>query len=249
MLTAMLDAHAVDFVDAARKDWSDGDELLLERLASEDVEPWGDAPLAEISQPVILAWLRKNGPSPRIATMLLQAWKPKQLARVPVAEWNALEEEGGHLSDFALALLFAVASDPESDLGPRRAVRTYNEVFRRTAGGGTLTKRALKVLAERSGSKTGLSARDLATRMISRAFRSEKWQAAYLLQIEDADALRQVLAHDPSGALVEKLVPALSRGDAPRAQRDVIFEALLATENHAVIQSAWEFVRKYIPWL
>jgi hypothetical protein len=247
MLSAMLQARATDFVNAAREDWSDGDELLLELLASGDVQLSDDVPLAEIPPPAVLAWLKRHGPSPRLAAMLLQVWKRKQLARVPVAEWNALLEEGGQLSDFTLALLFAAASDPESDLGPRRAVRTYEELFRRTKGGAALTKRATKVLSERTQSKTDSSARDMAASLIASAFRTGGWDSASLLDIDDLDALRRVLAHDPSGALAGGLIPTLG-DDTPPGKGKVVYDALMKTEDHDVLHKALKLFRQYIPW-
>ena len=49
--------------------------------------------LAEIPDERILAWLKANGPSPAVTAALLEAWKPKQLVKVPVADWDTLLQQ------------------------------------------------------------------------------------------------------------------------------------------------------------
>jgi hypothetical protein len=244
-LLAILKAPAPALVALARADWPDADALLMEILASADTVPDAERLLNELEPAAVLAWLSEYGPSPQISGILLKAWKPKRLAKVPQAEWKAMLEQGGDLDDLTLARLFAAATDPASGFGPQGAISVYLELLRRLSAG-KLSKRALSVLVGASGRERGSSATEIAARMVAEAFLAGDWPAARLLDITEAEVLRLVLAHDPGGSLAGTLLPVLQKkGHASDAQREVVFDAVEAAEEPDVIRSAVRFFRKY----
>ena len=246
IVSSFVQARSESFLRAARTDWSDGSELLLDALASSKPDAWAATQLAELSPATVLAWLRSNGPAPAIATMLLDVWRPKRLARVPVGEWNALLESGGKPSDYTLALLLRAACSPDSGLGPLRATRAYVELWRRLSNQ-NLKKRACLVLHDAQPEAESTQA--AAATMLASGFAQGKWPSDTLLSIADASALREVLFHDPSDTLAERLEHDLSRGaDASREQAAVIVDAIIEGENEHVVRRFAKRAAKHLPW-
>jgi hypothetical protein len=244
MLRAMLKARATDFAHAAVADWPDGAELLLDAIDSADVELHQTALLEDVPDERVLAWLKAHGPSPPVAAALLEAWKPRRLVKVPVAEWNALQEMGGTLNDFTLTLLFLAATDPDSRLGPKRAVDAYKQLYRR-AESGTLKKKAAKLLCKDIDESRQPA--ECAAARLSAAFLLGDWPIANLLDIDQADAFRKVLRSDDSSVLVQELVPALDRAHASKAQGEAVWDALMAADV-STVKKVMVALRKYVPW-
>ena len=248
MLGAMLRAEARPAVKAALNDWEDGHLLLLDWMATQNGPRWDPELLGLLDSASVVRWLKQHGPEPVLAQAILETWKPKQIAKVPVVEWNALLESEGELNDHAAALLFVAASNPQTDLGPSRAIAAFRELYRRTASGGSLQKRAIRVLDDAAAVEASLSPRDLAGYLLARGFLHGKWNAALLLDLDERP-LRTVIRQDRSGMLAESMMPALRDAKAPRPQRDVIFDALLSAEDHDVLARALRFLRGFVPWM
>lgn len=244
MLHAMLKARATNFAFAVLADWPDGPELLLEAIDAADVELPDPELLDDVPDERVLEWLKANGPSPPVAAALLEAWKPKQLVKVPVAEWNALQEMGGTLSDFTLVLLFLAATDPDSQLGPKRAVAAYEELHRRAAST-ALKKKALKLLPK--DPHESIQPVEQAAARLSAAFLSADWPVTELLKIDQPDAFRRVVRAAGSSELVQKLVPALGRADATKDQGDAVWDALMDADI-STLKKGMVALRKYVPW-
>lgn len=233
MLIAMLKAKAGTFVDAAVKDWPDGAEMLLGAINSEDLAlPSGDI-LQDLPDKVVLAWLTDHGPAPRVAAGLLQAWSSKRLAKVPVEEWDALQEMGVRLTDFTLAQLFLAATDPDTNLGPERAVAAYCELVERIPKG--LKKKASRLLDDalpKSGNRNQGAAERLAT-----AFVVGKWPIHDIFAIADADSFKAVLEAD-SSLLSEKILPALAEVEVSTVQRNAVRDAVEGIEDASALKKA-----------
>jgi len=244
MLRAILNAKANDLISAVLSEWPDGPELVLEAIHSGQVELANPGLLVEIPDERVLAWLKANGPSPTVTAALLEAWKPKQLVRVPVTEWNTLFRAGGKLSDFTLVLLFLAATDPGSQLGAKRAVAAYQELYRRAVSK-ALKKKALGLLAR--DADQSLQPAEQAAARLSNAFLSARWPINDLLEIDKSDAFRQVLRAEGSSTLVQKLIPTLDRAHASKAQGEAVWDALMDGDI-STVRKGLAALRKYVPW-
>ena len=200
--------------------------------------------LAEIPDERILAWLKANGPSPAVTAALLEAWKPKQLVKVPVADWDTLLQTGGRLSDFTLVLLFLAATDPGSQLGPKRAVAAYRELYGRLRSE-ALGKKALKRLARNS--EEHLSPAEQAAARLAASFLKARWAVKDLLEIAEPDAFRDVLGSEGSSTLVQKLIPTLDQAQVSSAQREAVWDALIDSDI-STVRKGLVALRKYVPW-
>lgn len=244
MLAGILTAHSQQFVEKAFESWPDAGELFLDLLDSGTVK-WQTAALMErVERGVALRWLKQNGPSPPVVSVLLEAWKPKQLARIPAAEWAALQDLGEKLDDYTLSLLLVAATNPDSGLGATRAITNYEAISARKG----LGKRAQRHLLGAAGAGKDTSAKDAAALLLNRAVLSAGWHPRELLGIGDPKALRRVLVADDSGEIVRCLVDELGEIELPQEQRKVIFEAVMQTKDHNALHKIISAGRKYIPW-
>jgi hypothetical protein len=247
MLQAILGARALNAARAVASDWPDGEELLIDALAHVRDVAYRNELLGFLQHTSVIEWMRLNGPSAALAEAVLAGWKPKQLAKVPASEWNALLEAGGKLSDYTLALLLVASSDPRSELGPRRAAAAFGELSGRVRSGASLSKRANKVLREACGQSAGVGDEALAAFLLGRGFLSGAWNAAALLDLDDHD-LRIVLQNEPSGALAESVMGTLQHTKASRAQREVVLQSLLASKDSDILTRALKRVWGLVQW-
>ncbi len=245
MLLGMLGAHSQDFTEAALDGWADGPELYLELLA-EGKGTWrSEEYLRGLDRRDIAAWLRKNGPAPRLSTLILEAWKPKHLAVLPGSEWEALWELDEKLSDHHLALYFIAACEPETGLGPQAAINTYQALRERSA----LKPKATKALSKAAIEAGASPAAEPTAALLDLAFRGGGWSPLILLEIEDPAALDAVLVADNSGHIVAQLAEELGDTELPEQTAQLIFDAAMSAEDPGVLRSIIGAGRDFIPWL
>jgi hypothetical protein len=244
MLLGMLGAHSKDFIEAALDSWPDGSELYLELLAEGKGTWHSDEYLRTLDRRTVAAWLRKNGPAPRLSALILEAWKPKHLAALPGPEWEALWELGEKLSDYHLALYFIAACEPESGLGPQSAVDTYQALRERPS----LKSKATKALSEAAIDSGASRAAEPAAALLDLAFRGGGWSPLILLEIEDPAALKAVLVADSSGHIVAQLAEELGDTELPEQTAQLIFDAAMSAEDPSVLRTIIGAGKAFIPW-
>ncbi|HVC07994.1 MAG TPA: hypothetical protein VND98_10475 [Solirubrobacterales bacterium] len=244
MLLGMLGAHSAEFVDAAFAAWPDTPELYLDLLA-EGKGTWrSEHYLAELSRPTVASWLGEHGPAPKVVSVLLEAWKPKHLSVLPAREWQAVKELGAKLSDFHLALYFIAACDPESGLGPARAIEAYEAVLARPR----LKEKAMTALRKAAGKAKSTSRVELAATLLELAFQVGNWKPIALLEIKDRSALKSVLMADRSGEIVGQLVGELGDTELPGPMAQMIFDAAMKIEDQNILRAILNAARDFIPW-
>jgi hypothetical protein len=247
LLQAALEGGAAQFPAAAIASWPDGLELLLEAIHSTGSEADLSGPLEDAKARPVVSWLNANGPSPAVASALLDAWSAKKLEKVPLAEWDHLLESGGTLSDFTLVLLFLAATDPETGFGPQTAVRAYDELYLRLRSASKMKPKALQRLG-RAARDTKASPPKQAGDLLASGFAGGNWPAKHLLLIEKPAALRQVLSSPHAAPLIASLIPILDSSGASKEQGDVVWKALFASQDVSFVEKALTPVREAILW-
>ncbi len=248
MLEAMLEAGASEYGELALADWSDGGELLLEAISRGEGSFNDPGLLESLKVQIVLDWLGENGPAPWVAAALAETWKAKKLSRVPVREWNALLELGATLPEVPLVSLFVAACDPDSKLGSKRALSLFSELYRRFGGQKSLKRRARDLLAEGPAADPDDRPLDQAAAILAGGYVAGNWAAAELLQLDSLEALNSVIRSDSSTTLLRELVTALRKSPelATEEQGNVIWDALMDTENPITLKSALKAVGRKV---
>lgn len=247
LLKGALRAGAGDFAAAAVASWPDATELLLDAIHATGSDAPTPKLLADAKSKIVVPWLQENGPSPAVAAALLNAWPAKKLEKVPVAEWDHLLEKGGDLNDFTLILLFLAATEPSSSLGPRTAIRTYDELFVRLGSKSKLKSKAINRLREAApDQEVGLS--EQAADLLAVGFLEGSWPADELLSISRPAALRQVLASSYAASLIPALIPALDDSEASKQHGEIVWDALFASKDISLIKKTLTPIREAILW-
>lgn len=247
LLEAALMAGEEEFIEASSASWPDGIELLLEAIHSTGSDADLSRPLEDAKSKPVVNWLQANGPSPAVASALLDAWGGKKLEKVPVAEWDHLLESGGTLSDFTLALLFLAAADPDTGLGPQTAVRAFDELHARLRSTAKVKPKALERLREAADDRKAPPPEQI-SELIATGFVGGKWPAEELLSIEDPAALREVLASPGAAPLIAALIPVLDSSGATKKQGEIVWNSLFASEDVSFIEKALTPIREVILW-
>jgi hypothetical protein len=244
MLGAMLGAGASEYGELALADWSDGGELLLEAISHGEGSLSAPGLLESLKVQFVLDWLASNGPAPWVAAALTEIWKAKKLSRVPAREWNALLEIGATLPEVPLVSLFMAACDPDSKLGSKRALWLFSEFYRRFGRQKSLKRRARDLLGEGPASDHDDRPLDQAAATLASGYVTGEWAAAELLQLDSLEALNSVIRADSSTTLLRELVTALKESPelATEEQGNVVWEALMDTENPLTLKSALKAV-------
>lgn len=248
MLEAMIAAGATEYTERALADWSDGGELLLEAISRGEGTFAQPELLDLLKANFILDWLAENGPSPWVSAALTEIWKGKKLSRVPAAEWNALLELGATLPEVPLVSLFVAASNPDSKLGSKRALPLFSELYPRLDKQKSLKRRARVLLADGAAADPDALPLDQAASILACGYVAGDWDAIELLQLDSPKALDAVLRADSSSTLLRELVTSLRKSPdlATEEQGDIIWEALMATENPLTLKSALKAVGRRV---
>jgi hypothetical protein len=247
LLEAALMADGEEFIEAATASWPDGIELLLDAVHSTGSDANLSRPLADAKSKPVVSWLQANGPSPAVASALLDAWGGKKLEKVPVAEWDHLLESGGTLSDFTLALLFLAAADPDTGLGPQTAVRAFDGLYAKLRSAAKLKPKALERLQEAADDRKAPPLEQV-SELLATGFVGGKWPVEELLSIENPAALREVLASPGAAPLIAALIPVLDSSGATKKQGEIIWNSLFASEDVSFIEKALTPLREAILW-
>jgi hypothetical protein len=244
MLLGMLGAHAKDFIEAAFGSWPDGPEIYLELLAEGKGTWHSDEYLRELDRRHTVAWLRNNGPVPKLSVLILEAWKPKHLAGLPGSEWEAMWELGENLSDYHLTLYFIAACEPQSRLGAQTSVDIYQALRERSP----LKPKAAKALSKAAIDAGASSGAEPAAALLDIAFRDGGWSPLILLEIDEPAALEAVLVADGSGHIVAQLAKELGNTELPEQTAQLIFDAAMRAEDPGVLRTIIGAGRDFIPW-
>jgi GTPase-associated protein 1, N-terminal domain type 1 len=247
MLTGVLNAGAEEFAEAATRSWHDGTELLLDAIAATGRDADHSRLIEDAKPKTVVSWLRKNGPSPAVAATLLDAWGPKKLEKVPLAEWDHLLEVGGTLSDFTLTLLFLSAVDPTTGLGPKTAVRSFDELYGRLHSSTKFKTKALIRLADAADDR-GVDPLEQAANLLATAFVDANWPAEMMLSLEKPAELKLVLADPVAAPLIAALIRILDSSEASKEQGDIVWKSLFASEDVSFVEKALTPIREAIMW-
>jgi GTPase-associated protein 1, N-terminal domain type 1 len=247
LLKGALSAGAGDFAEAAVSSWPDATDLLLEAIDATGSDAHNPELLADAKPTVVVQWLQNNGPSPAVASALLDAWPAKKLEKVSVAEWDQLLENGGELNDFTLVLLFLAAVDPSTGFGPRTAIRAYDNLFARLSQRTKLKSKAANRLCEAAPSQDA-SPSEQAADLLATAFIKGDWPTEELLSITRPAALRLLLASPHAAALIAALIPALDGSGASKQYGDIVWDALFASQDISLVKKVLTPIREAILW-
>jgi GTPase-associated protein 1, N-terminal domain type 1 len=247
LLKGALSTGAGDFAEAAVSSWPDATELLLEAVDSTGSTVDDPKLLADAKPKVVVQWLQKNGPSPAVASALLNAWPAKKLEKIPVAEWDHLLESGGTLNDFTLVLLFLAAVEPDAGLGPRTAIHAYDNLFPRLSPKAKLKSKAANRLREAASSHDAKPSRQAAD-LLAAGFINGDWPTEELLSITRPTALREVLASPRAAPLIAALIPALDSAGASKQYGEIVWDALFASQDISLVKKVLTPIREAFLW-
>jgi hypothetical protein len=140
------------------------------------------------------------------------------------------------------------ACDPDSKLGSKRALSLFSELYRRFGGQKSLKRRARDLLAGRPAADPDDRPLDQAAAILAGGYVAGNWAAAELLQLDSLEALNSVIRSDSSTTLLRELVTALRKSPelATEEQGNVIWDALMDTENPITLKSALKAVGRKV---